>query len=190
MSACAAVPNSSRSVGPIACTEAVAWFYEIASPDIELHRFLRARGVDMATALQLAGPVCECPIIRFPMTREFQFGKHDESGTVLAVVHVVSAADAKTPLGLVAWCRDRPDDVYHSPGMAALGIDQLDNPASFFGGKALQVHRTPLGWLAAGCQGIVPLDPESLWIVMGALPERRGGYDLDDRFRETDHIGC
>jgi hypothetical protein len=39
------VPNSSRSVGPIACTEAVAWFYEIASPDIELHRFLRARAL-------------------------------------------------------------------------------------------------------------------------------------------------
>jgi hypothetical protein len=151
-------------------------FYEWALPD---DRWLQ--GADR----QLAPPTCECPIVRFPMTREFQFANHDEPGSVPAVCHVVTGADAETPIGVCAWCLDQPADVYRYPAdIRALGLDQLDNPASYFDGlppaprKPLQVHRTPLGWLAAGCHGIVPLDLDALWRTLYELPECAGGYSL------------
>jgi hypothetical protein len=89
----------------------------------------------------------------------------------MAVVHVVRGIDAITPIGLVAWCRDRLEEVFTYPaGLPALGLDQLDNPASYFAGNALRVHRSPLAWLRAGCRGIVPLDYGSLWLELKELP--------------------
>jgi hypothetical protein len=164
---------------PSLALQAVRLFYEIAMPTIDLDCWLQSRGVDMATALLLAGPICELPIIRYSFTGQFQFAERDETGAVLAVVHVVTGADAVTPIGLVAWCRDRCEEIFTYPmGLPILGIDQIDNPASYYAGKALRVHRSPLAWLAAGCEGIVPLDTEALCDLLADLPERPGGYAL------------
>jgi hypothetical protein len=162
-----------------AALEGARLFYEIAMPTIDLDRWLRAHGVDLPTALLRAGPICECPIIRYSLSRTFQLAEDDEPGATPAVVHVVTGADAETPIGLVAWCRDRPADVFTYPmGLPALGLDQLDNPASYFGGRALHVHRAPLGWLAAGCVGIAPLDLDALGDLLAALPARHESYAL------------
>jgi hypothetical protein len=162
-----------------AALQAVNLFYEMAMPSIELDRWLRAHGVDMALALQLAGPICELPIIRYSMSRTFQLAEHDEPGAVPAVIHVVTGTDAETPIGLVAWCRDRREEAFTYPaGLPALGIDQIDNPATYFAGKACRVHRSPLSWLVSGCAGIVPLDTEALCDLLASLPERSGGYAL------------
>lgn len=127
----------------------------------------------------LAPPSCECSIIRYPMTRGFCFAELDEPGAVRAVVHVVHGADAETPIGLAAWCLDRPDEIFWYPDdLPCLGLDQLGNPASYFRGKALPVHRTPLGWLKAGCHGIVALDNDVLWEALRAPPEHDGDYCL------------
>jgi hypothetical protein len=42
----------------------------------------------------------------------------------------------------------------------ALGQDSIFNPASYFTGSALRVHRTPLDWLKADRDGIVMVKPE------------------------------
>jgi hypothetical protein len=63
----------------------------------------------------------------------------------------------------------------YPPGLPALGLDQLDNPASYFDGAALPIHRSPLRWLASGCCGVVPLDLDALWAVLDA---RRESYAL------------
>jgi hypothetical protein len=136
-----------------------------------LERWLSARGIG-ATALELAGPIYELPILRFAPDRKFQLCEPEESGAVMAVVHVVRGCDAETLIGLVAWCRDRPEEIFTYPaGLPALGLDQLDNPASYFAGGALRVHRSPLSWLRAGCQGIAPLDYEALWLTLKELPD-------------------
>jgi hypothetical protein len=157
---------------------AVSLFHEVAAPSINLDRWLRARGVDVEIALALAGPICECPVTRFGGS--FQLAEKDERDAVAAVVHVVTGADAETPIGLVAWRRDRPEEVltYPAVGLPALGIDQLDNPATYFGGRPLRVHRRPLDWLSADCCGIVPLDYDALWLVLSELAERPDGYAL------------
>jgi hypothetical protein len=150
---------------------AASWFYEVAMPLIDVDRWLRALGVDMATALALAGPICVCPIISFGST--FQLAENDECGAMSAVVHVVTGADAETPIGLVAW-RGRPERVLacHAVGLPALGIDQLDNRATYLLGRPCLVHRTP------------PLDCTALWWALNELPERPDGYPLA---AETQH---
>jgi hypothetical protein len=165
--------------------EAVRLFYEIAMPRVGVDQWLQANGVDMKMALLLAGPICEQPIIRRPSIRSFQLAEEDEPLAVPAMVHVVNDDDAETPIGLVAWRRERPDDVMtYPPGLPALGLDQLDNPASYFGGAALPIHRTPLRWLASGCRGIVPLDLDGLWEVLDA---RRESYALAAESIEHGH---
>jgi hypothetical protein len=42
----------------------------------------------------------------------------------------------------------------------AIGQDQIFNPATYFDGGALRVHRTPLDWLRADRDGIVIVKPE------------------------------
>jgi hypothetical protein len=158
--------------------EAVRLFYEIAEQRIAVDQWLQANGVDMKIAVLLAGPICECSIIRHPALRSFQLAD-DEPLAVPAMVHVVTGADAEISIGLVAWRRERPDDVMtYPPGLPALGLDQLDNPASFFGGQALPIHKTPLRWLAAGCRGVVPLDLEAFWDALNELPPRPCGRPL------------
>jgi hypothetical protein len=145
---------------------------------------------------QLAPPTCECPIVRFPLSRGFQFARYDEPGVVLAVVHVVTASDAETSIGLAAWCPDRPEQIYRYPAdLPCLGLDQLDNPASYFAGKALPVHRTARAWLLAGCHGIVPLDTDVLWEVLRSPPDWNDGYrllveDIDHGRELRDHLLC
>jgi hypothetical protein len=158
----------------------VPWVYETAEPDPGLSRWLQARGVNLNIAVELAAPLCEFPIIRFPFSREFQFAECDEPGAVPAIVHAAAAEDGGIiPAGLVAWLRDQPNDVYWLPGgIAALGLDQLHNPASYYGGQPLQVHRTPRQWLAGGCSGIVPLDFDALWRSLFDLPDCHHSYAL------------
>jgi hypothetical protein len=165
--------------------EAVRLFYELAMPRVAVDQWLQANSVDMKTALLLAGPICELPIIRRPAIKSFQLAEQDEPMAVPAMVHVVTGADAETPIGLVAWRRERPEDVLTYPaGLPALGLDQLDNPASYFGGRALPIHQTPLRWLASGCRGIVPLDLDALWAILDA---RRESYALAAESIEHGH---
>jgi hypothetical protein len=171
-------PASPRSLHTeIPChLEAVRLFYEMSMPRIAVDQWLQASGVDMKIALLLAGPICELPIIRHAAQRSFQLAEEGEPLAVPAMVHVVTDMDAETPMGLVAWRRERPDDVMtYPPGLPALGLDQLDNPASYFDGAALPIHRSPLRWFASGCCGVVPLDLDALWAVLDA---RRESYAL------------
>lgn len=49
--------------------------------------------------------------------------------------------------------------VYRYFGYAyALGVDQLYNPSSYFGGAGIVVRRSPVDWLFANCSGLVILD--------------------------------
>jgi hypothetical protein len=166
--------------------QAVARFYDHAMPTLELHRWLRAQGVDFAHTLPLAGPIAECSVVTGGSM--FQFADPDESGAVLAVVHVVNGEDAETPIGLVAWCRSEPATFWTYPdGLPALGIDQIDNPATYFADRPLLVHRSPLAWLRSNCCGMVPLDTDALWSLLDALPGRANGYALAAESVEHGH---
>jgi hypothetical protein len=129
-----------------------------SQPQLDLARWLEGKGVDLSNALNITGPLVEHDIILFSQGL-FDFAEPGLEDVVRAVVQVAVDSNVETPLDLVAWTRDYPDRIYRCLGAASsLGIDQLLNPASYFGGRPLIVHRSPLAWLVAGCKGIVPLD--------------------------------
>ena len=129
-----------------------------SEPQLELANWLESQGVDVPQILNLAGPIVEHDIIVFPGAM-FDFATPGSADSVRAVVHVAVGEDAETPVDLVAWTREQPDRILRCLGIAqAIGIDRLFNPASYFAGRPLRVYRSALAWLAAGCDGLVPLD--------------------------------
>ena len=64
-------------------------------------------------------------------------------------------------LDLCAWsARDSKITTWRGAGFCIGNVDQCFNPATWFAGGGLRVHRTPLEWLKASCDGIVILRPE------------------------------
>jgi len=142
------------TTGEALCCE----FNERSDPQIEISRWLESQGVDVSLVWKLAGPILEHDVIIFPRMM-FDFAEPGRPDSVRAVVHVAYDDDAETPIDLVAWTREKPHEVFRCLGSAcAIGIDRLSNPASYFANRPLRLHQSPLNWLAAGCDGIVPLD--------------------------------
>jgi len=145
-------------------------FNERSEPDLELTTWLAARGVDVAHALSIVGPLAEHSISVLPRA-QFDFADPLDNEAVRAVVHVALGDNTATPVDLVAWTRDQPDRMLRCLGAAdALGIDQLCNPASYFDQRALWVRRNALAWLAAGCDGIVPFNFSAIRERLQRLP--------------------
>ena len=141
-----------------------------SEPQLDLANWLESRSVDVPKVLNLAGPIVEHDIVVF-QSSTFDFAAPRSAGSVRAVVHVAVDEDAETPIDLVAWTRERPDRILRCLGVAqAIGINQLFNPASYFAGRPLRIHRSALAWLAAGCDGMVPLDCAAIRNRLGFLP--------------------
>ena len=141
-----------------------------SEPQLEFARWLENEGVDVPYALNLAGPIVEHDIVLFPGGM-FDFAAPKSADSVRAVVQVAVGEDAETPIDLVAWTRERPDRILRCLGVAqAIGINQLYNPASYFAGRPLRIHRSALAWLAAGCDGVVPLDCAAIRNRLNFLP--------------------
>ena len=71
---------------------------------------------------------------------------------------------------LIAW---KPDGrtLASWRGVAfALGEDAIGNPASYFMGDALWVHRDPLAWLKADREGIVIVQPRFTYAYLRHTP--------------------
>jgi hypothetical protein len=145
--------------------------------DLGLSRWLRGQGVDVTRVLNVAGPIAEHDVII--RGHRFDFATEDEGDAVRAIVHIANADEDETPVDLIAWMRDQPRRVFQCLGaVEALGVDQIGNAASWFLGKPLAVHRTPLDWLRAGCTGIVIFDATRVRARLECLPARSGGYRL------------
>lgn len=101
-------------------------------------------------------------------------------GKALAVIEVFGSDD-ETTIDLAAWSADGdPTHVATMFGEAAvLGEARVENPETYFGGKPLQVHGSALEWLAAGCLGVVVLDPGRAVDVLAEAPGRIAGRDHD-----------
>lgn len=141
-----------------------------SEPQLKLARWLESEGIDVPRVLNLVGPIVEHNIVVFP-GEMFDFSVPGSEDSVRAIVHLVVGEDAETPIDLVAWTRERPDKMFRCLGVAqAIGIDQLFNPASYFAGRPLPVHRSALAWLASGCNGVVPLDCTAIRNRLHLLP--------------------
>lgn len=131
---------------------------EAAADDFEqLRDFIAQEALDLRLFDTLAGSLTLARCAFSPPPRRFLI---DPAGELAAVIEALEMEHGERWLvDHVAWPVERPSEFAMAAGRAdLLGSDQVDNPASFFGGRPLFVHRTPLSWLRAGCRGVVVLD--------------------------------
>jgi hypothetical protein len=100
-----------------------------------------------------------------------------DPGEMAAIVLVLDGEGEV--IDAVAWATSDEQRFATLLGRAqALGLDQVSNAATYFAGQALQVHRSPLRWLKAGCRGCVVLDRRSAWQWLGDAPGPIEGEDV------------
>ncbi len=91
-------------------------------------------------------------------------------GEPAAVIEVIEHDADNNPVtvDLVAWSWHDASLFGTATGNGlALGCFNVGNPATYFGGKLLKAHRTPLGWLQAGCAGVCVLEAEGTAKALG-----------------------
>lgn len=129
-----------------------------AAGDFEqLRDFIAREALDLRLVGTFAGSLTLARCTFSPPPRRFHF---DPAGELAVVVEALEIEHGERWIvDHVAWPNDRPSEFATAAGRAdLLGADQVDNPASSYGGRPLLVHRTPLSWLRASCQGVVVLD--------------------------------
>lgn len=123
---------------------------EIARPSGD---YCRANGIDFRASI----PACGGLFVSGVQSDGRRFEPCPD-GTLAAWCECY-AEDAETVLDVVAWSLDQPDRFLTLTGAApALGMAAAANPATYALGFPLRLHRTPLAWLQAGCDGAVILD--------------------------------
>jgi hypothetical protein len=97
----------------------------------------------------------------------------DEGGTAAVVIEVL-AEDDETVIDFCAWPTDKPGTFATMFGADALGMTKVVDPATWSFGGVLDIYRTPLRWLQAGCDGCVILNHKhvAIWLRDGLGPIR------------------
>ena len=140
--------------------------------------YIRANQIDIVACYRFCGIVAVTPCAFY--ARRFDFAHYDEPDAEPAAVIEVIGQDAETVIDLCAWPLNSPDHFASGLGAAALlGTDRVTNPATYYAGQFLQVYRTPLAWLQAGCAGAVILDPIEARFALSHARGPIAGEDLD-----------
>jgi hypothetical protein len=84
---------------------------------------------------------------------------------------IFRATDRDEVIDLIAWS-PRSDEIGSFLGVAfCLGDqDQLYNPATWFAGGGLCIHKSLLEWLRASRRGIVIIDPKQTYAMLRQVP--------------------
>lgn len=137
-----------------ALVAARAEFYDRSHAHPEFIHYVRHHGLELGRISGFAGATGMLPVVDCGQGR---FGWDAPGELIQAFICEAYAEDGETVIDLVAWPTDRPGYVLTMFGRAPiLGLWEAMNPATYFGGKALQMHRTPLEWLQSGCRGSSP----------------------------------
>ena len=120
-------------------------------PTIDWLDYVRNSAIDIATVCRFAGMLAVTHCV-FYDHRSFDFADPAEREAEPAAVIEALGDDGETVVDLVAWPLEAPDRFCSLFGdVSMLGADRVGNPATYFGGAHLQLYKTPLRWLQAGC---------------------------------------
>ena len=145
-----------------------AELYERADPTAQWLAYIKAERIDARDCCPHCGLLAVTPCAFF--SSRFDFAAPDEADAEPAAVIECLGDDGATIIDLCAWPLADPTRFAIMFGTAfALGIERVDNPATYFAGQHLQLYRTPLRWLQAGCDGAVILDQASAHLSDEAL---------------------
>ena len=140
--------------------------------------YIRNQRLDVPTVARFAGMIALTPCVFYAHGR-FDFADPKEREAEAAAVIEALGVDAATPIDLVAWRLHAPDRFASLFGdVLLLGVDRVGNAASYFGGAPLQLYKTPLAWLQAGCRGAVIVDPHGAPMVLRGALGRVAGEDI------------
>lgn len=105
--------------------------------------------------------------------------KHESRpGLPVAVLQAIDE-DGETTIDLVGWPIDQPERFATMFRHASiLGIANLWNHPNLMD-DPLTVHRTPLEWIKAGCEGIVILDMQRAAYILNEVPGRFCCRDIE-----------
>lgn len=149
-----------------AAKRAALELYESTGADSLTVQWLGSYDIEIDEITNLVGPVCRHAVTFYGATR-FEFDPFGEGAFCI----VLTDEDAKTELDVLAWSARDPVTFGTLLGQAGLaGAAAITNPASYTGGKACPVWRTPLDWLRAGCEGACVVDPIMARPVLARAP--------------------
>ncbi|WP_152044881.1 hypothetical protein [Aureimonas psammosilenae] len=161
-----------------------AQLYARAQPHNAYLAYVRANGLALKS-LADADPIrdyCGCmavTTIRPLRDGGFEFAPVNDEKAVVAAVIEAYASDCETVSDLVAWPVADPTRVRRMFGRAdCLGAWNIASAASYVLDSPLMAFRKPLGWLQAGCRGVVVLDPA---IAARRLLDAAGKISGEDR---------
>ena len=137
--------------------------------------YVSANGIDLDALNRHAGVIA---LMRCHFFGNGSFILDEEEGKPAAVIEVY-AEDDETTVDLCAWQVDKPDTFATMLGADALGMAQVTNVATWALGGVLNVHRTPLRWLQAGCQGCCVLDHRYVPVWLGGVPGAIQAEDVE-----------
>ena len=125
-------------------------------------RCLIGQGVSDEALLET--PCLRASRVRFLDDGTFHFADDGQRALVFRVLECGCEIDR------IAWSH-RNSRLATWRGVAfALGQDQIFNPATYFAGGALHVHRTPLDWLKADRYGICIVQPRFAYAHLRNVP--------------------
>lgn len=152
-----------------------AEFYARAWPSPTSIEYARRHELDVDTIARFAGAFGIAEVIDCN-NRRFDFRESDNS--FAAAIIEAFGSDGETCVDLVGWPLDRPDYVMTVAGRCGLlGAWEAMNPATYIMGARLRMHRTPLGWLKAGCEGAVVVVAQIAARMLLELPGKVAGED-------------
>ena len=124
------------------CFRTYRWLVSIAEPNSKLYAFLRKDGVDLNHVFNLLGGA-------IALCRHSFSGPNGPKEDCIFLP--VMEEDGVTPLDVVMFSMANPARFSTMLGLGlVLGLDQVFNPATYWGGEPCRLLLTPLEWLAAG----------------------------------------
>ncbi len=168
-----------------ALTAARETLYDSSRTTPEFLHYVRHHGLELGRISGFAGATGILPIVDCGNGR---FDWEAPGELIPGFVCEALAEDGETIIDLVAWPLERPTTVLTMFGRAPLlGLWEAMNPATYFGGNALQMHRTPLEWLQAGCRGAAVVRPASAARLLFGIDGAVAGKDRQHA-RELLHL--
>jgi len=165
-----------------ASVELLDWWGDLlagAGPHAAWQDYVCKQGIDLTAAYAFIGILAVTPVAFLPPGRFDFVDDAAADAEMAAVCEVVLGAEAEV-VDLCAWSCADPTRFATARGVAdALGGDQVENPATYFGGRPLLVHRSPLAWIKSGCRGCVILNRRSAPDWLAPAPGRIAGEDID-----------
>jgi len=156
---------------------ALAEVYDLDRDRMPTVDYLAEYGINIGAVAGFCGSPTVLPITLLP-NRRFDLPDHGVEAVEGVVIEALGE-DGEIVIDLVAWPVADPMDVRTICGAAPMvGTWQAFNAATYVFGAPLVMHRTPLAWLQADCEGAAVVIPSLAARAFLDLPGRIGAADL------------